>query len=216
MKIILCILLAVFTLSSCEKFLPEIYPLTGTGAIQTEERLTPSFSKIDNRIGADINIIKSTSRHINVFAQGNLLPFIHTKVINDALIITSYDRTLITDQSITIDVYVPSIQEVKISGAGQVKSDCPLSRIYLSGSGNITCSGKSDNVEIILSGYGNIDLLDMEVGSADIHISGSGNVKMNVSDWMDVNIQGTGNVFYKGNPKISEHISGVGSVIYIG
>jgi len=215
MKSLLYILLFVFTLSGCEKIQSENKTVSGTGPIKSEERILPAFTKIDSRIGANINIIKSSVQRLQVSAQGNLLPLIHMNVINDALIITSNEKSMKTDSAITIDVYISSLEEVNIPGAGQIRSECALQRVYLSGSGNIYCTGTSPDADIILSGSGNIDLMDMEVTDANIRISGSGNVRMNVSGSLDISISGMGNVYYKGHPSISQQISGVGNVIYL-
>ncbi|MBK7031187.1 MAG: DUF2807 domain-containing protein [Bacteroidales bacterium] len=136
-------------------------------------------------------------------------------MINNALIITSNEKSIKTDSAITINVYISSLEEINLPGAGQIHSECALQRVYLSGSGTIYCKGISPNVDIILSGAGNIDLMNMTVTNAKIRISGSGNVKMNVSGSLDINISGMGNVYYKGHPSISQQVSGVGNVIYL-
>ncbi len=166
-------------------------------------------------MAANIHIIKSENRRIEVRAQKNLLPSIHTNIINGSLIISTGDFSILTDSAITLDIYIPEeqLEEISLKGSGLVSSDCPISRIYLSGAGNISCSGEMAHTEVLLSGFGNINLLDMKVSTADIRISGNGNVKMNADEKLDITIPGMGNVYYMGNPEIKQSISGMGNII---
>src|SRR5436190_1477381 len=49
--------------------------------------------------------------------------------------------------------------------------------------------------------------------SADyFHLSGSGDMQVNLSQTLDATISGSGSVYYRGQPLISTHISGSGTV----
>ena len=215
MKSILLSLFISLTLFGCEKVQSEHESITGIGPLHIEERTVYSFSKIENRLAANIRILKSNSRKIEVKAQKNLISGIHTTVLNGSLIISSGDYSSITDSTISIDLYIPDseLEELSMKGSGLVWSECPVKRIYLSGAGNISCSGEISHTEVLLSGFGNINLLDMKVATADIRISGNGNVKMNADEKLDISIPGMGNVYYKGNPEINQSISGMGNII---
>ena len=65
---------------------------------------------------------------------------------------------------------------------------------------------------ISISGSGNIDALDLASQVAEIRISGSGSIRVNVQQNLDVRISGSGSVKYRGQPQISQSISGSGSV----
>lgn len=215
MKTILIVVLLSLSLVSCEKTYLSHELIHGTGEIRTETRQLPDFSKIESRMGANITIIRSNTRELNINAQPNLLPYIHTNVINGKLIISTGEYTLRTLKTISIDIYIPEVDELVQSGAGDINSDSPVNSIVLCGAGNIYCSGECANTKVRLSGSGNVDLLDMSVKTADVNISGSGNVKLNAAEQLDVSISGFGNVYYKGNPYIYKDVSGFGSVICI-
>jgi hypothetical protein len=215
MKTILIVLFLSFSLISCEKtcFTNEI--IHGSGENTTEIRKLAEFSKIESRIGANINIIRSNNPEISITVQPNLIPYIHTNVINGKLIITTGEYTIRTLKSITIDIEIPMVEEIVQSGAGDIRCDCPVSRIVLCGAGNISCKGECSSTNVRLSGSGNVDLLGMFVKQGDVNISGSGNVKMNASEHLDVSISGFGNVYYKGSPYLNKEVSGIGSIICI-
>ncbi|MBK7214012.1 MAG: DUF2807 domain-containing protein [Bacteroidales bacterium] len=205
--------LATFLSLGCEKTVSENVIIKGTGPIKTEMRMTPVFTSVENRIGCNINFIKSNSRSIEITANSNLLPYLHTNVINGKLIITSGDFTLQADSAIHFDIYLPSIDELLVSGSGIVESDCPIQRIFLTGSGNISCTGKTDVSYVNMSGSGIINLLGMTSKRTNISLSGTGNIKLNVTERLEISISGTGNVYYKGKPQIERNISGVGNVV---
>lgn len=215
MKSILLSLFISLSLFGCEKIQNEHDSITGVGPLHMEERTVYGFTKIENRLAANIRIMKSSTRKVEVKAQKNILSGIHTNVINGSLIISSGNFSIITDSTISLDIYITENQmdEISMKGSGLVWSECPVKRIYLSGAGNISCSGETSHTEVLLSGFGNINLLDMKVATADIRISGNGNVKMNADESIDISIPGMGNVYYTGNPEIKQSISGMGNVI---
>jgi len=50
---------------------------------------------------------------------------------------------------------------------------------------------------------------------ADVALSGTGSIILNVNEELNAKISGTGNVIYKGRPKITTKISGTGRLIAI-
>jgi hypothetical protein len=52
----------------------------------------------------------------------------------------------------------------------------------------------------------------LKIGSAEIHISGSGNCSCYVTESLRAGVSGSGNVTYEGNPRVDAHVSGSGKV----
>ncbi|MFH0761790.1 MAG: head GIN domain-containing protein [Bacteroidota bacterium] len=104
--------------------------------------------------------------------------------------------------------------EIKVSGSGDLDLDIEADDIYtrVSGSGNITMRGKADRLDSGISGSGHIRASELEVHSADLHISGSGDMELYVTDRLTAHVSGSGNVFYSGNPSIDTSITGSGHV----
>ncbi|HET6996883.1 MAG TPA: DUF2807 domain-containing protein, partial [Chitinophagaceae bacterium] len=73
--------------------------------------------------------------------------------------------------------------------------------------------GSAVNEEVDISGSGKVGLAGISARNAVTHTSGSGDVKLTLSDNLDVHISGSGSVYYHGSPVISTHISGSGKVI---
>ncbi len=187
--------------------------IVGEGELITETRNFTSFNKIKSEIGADINIIESEESKIEITVQENLLAYLSTKVSSGVLIITFNGDNVRTDKGIVIDVYTSAVEKFTLTGAGDVDSELPIGNILLTGAGNIKCKGSLTNLEAAITGAGNFDFYEMPVQNATIRITGTGDVKVMVSNSLNVTISGVGTVYYKGNPYLSTTISGIGNVI---
>lgn len=181
--------------------------------MRSEFRKTTPFTGIDSRICANVNIVKSKIRNIQITAQENILPIIQLEERNGLLVISSGAYEFQSDSIITITIYLPSIDEIRLSDKGTISSQCPAEKICLSGNGIILCKGKIRQATIILSGSGEIFLGDMKLNVAEINITGSGNIHVNASDNLGVVVAGSGFIYYKGKPLISSTFSGDGRLI---
>jgi len=200
-------------LTSCCDFFDNSYRINGDGEIVTEERIVDSFDEIRSQIGANINIYESNESRVEITTYENLLAYLQTNVKNDVLTISFDNVCVCTDETITINVYTPSVKKYSLSGAGNLVSELPMEEISISGAGNVHCSGDQEEVTVSISGAGDINLYAMPVENIYISISGSGTVKTQVEKHLDVSISGVGNIYYKGNPSISSSISGVGKIV---
>lgn len=76
----------------------------------------------------------------------------------------------------------------------------------------MTASGKADNFELDLSGFGSFTGKDLQTQTADVNLSGAGSATVWVEDELDATISGAGSVNYFGSPSVSKQINGVGTV----
>jgi len=102
---------------------------------------------------------------------------------------------------------------IKHSSSGNVRTDIAEGLdVYaiLSGSGRIDLSGDVANTDYTLSASGRIDALDLmafEVAAAN---SGSGQIYVWATDFLEASITGSGDIIYRGNPAVSVSITGSG------
>ena len=83
----------------------------------------------------------------------------------------------------------------------------------MSGSGNITLDGKTNNLNNTISGSGGINTYNLETKNANVTISGSGDIKVFCSESLKARVSGSGDIFYKGEPKIKDiKVSGSGKI----
>ncbi len=212
MKQILCFILLCRVLIAPD-ILYSMNNCKGSGNLRTEFRKTTPFSRIESRINANIHIIKSNSINVQITAHGKLLPLIRLSERNGLLIISAIDHSVFPDSSVSINIYLPGLDEIILSGTGEIHSECPVQRIVLKGSGSITVEGKTKYTSILLSGTGNINLYSMKVNSADVVLSGKGSITLYAKDKLGVFISGDGKLIYRGNPVIHKEISERGSLV---
>ena len=94
--------------------------------------------------------------------------------------------------------------EVNFSGSGKIDfgtlSGCGAV-ISTSGSGTITGKGELDEIEIAMSGSGEVALQDLSTKAADIALSGSGEISLWVTETVVINTSGSGDIMIYGQPE---------------
>lgn len=103
----------------------------------------------------------------------------------------------------------------KISGSGNMflYADCKTLETGVSGSGKINIEGKATSAYHSISGSGRMMAYDFTVEEAEIHISGSGELYLNVTELLTAYISGSGNIHYIGDCELDTHNSGSGRLI---
>ncbi len=207
------LLLAFAFFTSCTENEEAWFPVAGSGNLKTETRTVDSFSKVKCQIDGQVIIQPGEVQSISILAQQNLLSFLEADVVNGTLFVSFGSRAVETDSTIVVTITSPDVQELTFSGSGSVVSGVGIPEINLTGTGNISCSGQTDELAVKLSGSGAIDLEKMTVRKAQVKITGNGNVSLHVTDNLNVAIQGLGVVYYSGMPVVQKTISGQGQII---
>lgn len=106
--------------------------------------------------------------------------------------------------------------ECSISGSGSADIGLTANSINIdiSGSGEMEIWGVADRGDFDISGSGKIHAYELLLHDCYARISGSGNMQVNVEEYLNVDISGSGNVYYMGSPVIESHISGSGDIIH--
>lgn len=101
-----------------------------------------------------------------------------------------------------------------ISGSGDftINTVTEYLECGISGSGKYTLSGLATEADYSISGSGNFEALELATKKTSIDISGSGDLRVNVSDELNIKISGSGDIYYIGNPRINTDISGSGNI----
>ena len=229
-------LVAVSTIfSSCRK---HVFCIKGQGSTTSEIRTLNDFDEIDMSISADLYITQDeniSQPEIEIEAQGNVIDNIDTYVAGDRLKI-KFNDCITNHKSIRLRLKVRDIQKITLNGSGNIfgenlikanslkvtingSGDMDLGvettdlEAKINGSGNILMEGETEYFDSEIIGSGDIKAFDVYSQTADVYISGSGNVKVRADQKLDVRISGSGDVYYKGYPQMTVNISGSGKVI---
>jgi hypothetical protein len=209
--------------------------LVGSGAILSESRQVDDFTGVDISVSGNVSIIQGDTFRVQVRAEENILPYLQTRTEGNNLHVY-FSRNVRDVDGLEVEITMPELKHVQLSGSARLETDGAFSgntlnlglsgsgRILLddmnypfiaanvSGSGAILLKGQSEEVEFSVSGSGEVDALQCPAKTAEVHVSGSGTVRLNVSDALEAHISGSGDVWYEGSPSLDTHISGSGHV----
>jgi hypothetical protein len=104
---------------------------------------------------------------------------------------------------------------IEIAGSGVAHFDdlrADKVSLSISGSGDGQLAGRVDELRLNVSGRGHVAAGRLQVGDANVSISGVGDADVWVTDNLRVDISGAGHVTYAGQAKVRQTISGLGSV----
>jgi hypothetical protein len=226
----------MFCFSSCAS---DFFGIKGKGNIVTESEALKVFSSVELTTSADVQILKSDSTFsVEVSDYENIIQYLSTKVVTNALVISTSPGTTILQNSrakvivrmpdnlksivvtgsgtVQVDSSFISLQTLALSGSGNIKLNDTINIVKLTttimGSGNITAKGKVVTLVAGTSGSGNTYLSDLVAKDASCTITGSGNMYVNATGTLKAAISGSGNVEYSGSPTITNTITGSGTV----
>lgn len=212
MKVKVLFFIAIISIISCSKSNNETAPpvvtspssdtstncLVGAGAITTLDLTASSFTGLGFSFESAVTITKGATQKITLRGEPNIISEITGSVVNNLLTIGFKKDICYTGSNLSIEVIVPTLE-----------------RVVLSGSGDVTMKGfpSIDKLLIELSGPGSFNGFDTTCKQCTVVLSGTGSVNITASDTLDVTISGSGNVSYKGKPTVTQNITGVGVVI---
>ena len=190
--------------------------ILGQGSITSESRTLANFNSINTTIFAEILLTQGPLADVVIEGQQNIIDQILTEVVNNELRIT-LNRCVNIAQAVKVHITIPEISKLTLTGSGDIiaQNDFDLSdlNVTLTGAGNFNLRGMSTNLDVILTGVGDVNAFDLETDVCDVRITGVGDTEVFVNNELNVTITGTGSVYYKGSPSITSSITGVGSVI---
>lgn len=233
----LCCCLIIFGVIACSKS----KKVLGSGNVISQTRNVSGFNQILFNGNGNLIISQGDTESVRIEGEDNIIDLITTLVSDNALHI-DYKKSnmahLISSTKTPINIYVQAkaIQEIRLVGAGTISTSTPLDsfqlKVSLSGSGsgsinivghklvtilsgssNFVVKGTVENQDVWISGSGIYQAEKLSSKVANINITGSGKVSVNVQDDMDIRISGAGTVIYQGTPRIRQSITGTGNVI---
>lgn len=209
----------------------------GNGKVTIDHRNPGMFNSISIKGAYDVVLIKSDSTFINVEADANLAPVINT-IVNDSVLEVFNDKTIIRSKELRLIIACPNLRSIDFSGATELSCDTTLKfdqlSIIISGAGRIDLDfianniktnvsggaelmfkGKTNYLDVSITGTGNLNATGLQTNKCSIDISGFGWAKLNVKEKLEVNISGFGKIEYTGNPYVKQSITGGAKVKHI-
>ena len=204
----------------------------------TEVRELSQFHSVDLRSLGRVILASGPEQKVEVEAEEDLQPRVRTEVQGGVLVVGLrwwLGALLRVSElgEVVVRVTVPELREVRLSGAGQVRSEAPLQvgdlglrlsgaghvalqlaarRVdaRLSGAGAVELSGTAEELEIRLSGAGAVRAEGLQARRVRIRTSGAGECRVQASETLEAEVSGAGSVRYRGSPRVESRITGVG------
>jgi len=207
---------------------------TYEGEETTEKRSANKYHAVEVRGPFQVTIDNAMSQGVSVTAPADAMADISTEVVNNELII-DLENSGITTQTFEVKIANAELDRIAMYGSGFIKgaviakekleldvsgsggidvtSNPAKLEASVSGSGFIKVSGKTDDLEADVSGSGGIDFEKLAVQDADLTVSGSGFISVQVFGKLEASVSGSGMIRYTGSPmEIDKSVTGSGGV----
>ncbi|MCD6597476.1 MAG: DUF2807 domain-containing protein [Bacteroidales bacterium] len=189
-----------------------------------ETRKVASFSELGLSILADVYISQGNKTELIIEGDENTIEHIETKISGGKLKITYDTRNSWKYKKVKIYISSPNWEGIYMAGSGNITNQTAIEGeqmdIAVSGSGDITIDDlKAVKIGIRISGSGDISLKGSDkTESLEVSISGSGDVDVSgiFTDKAKVRISGSGGAKVYAETDLEVSISGSGSVYYKG
>jgi hypothetical protein len=156
------------------------------------------------------------TQSVVVHADDNLLAKITTTVKAGELLIGSAPGPYTTKSPSSVEVTVPSLDSVTLSGSGIIDVSgiyAPTLSVRLPGSGVLRAEGRTTSLNARLDGSGDVQLQGLVAKDVHAVVSGSGRILVTATRNIDATVSGNGAIVYGGNPpQVTTHMTGSGAI----
>jgi hypothetical protein len=198
-----------------------------------ELRALPSFTALDLRTLALVEVRLGEPQRVEVEADPAVAAGVDTQVANGALVVRDREAlSLSPTPPVRITIVVRRIDAVTVSGATRLRLDRPgaddLSlvvsgssaveanrldtkrlRVQAGGSSSLTLSGRTGELALALGGSSSADASALEAKSVSLSGAGSSHAKVWAREALSASLSGASSARYHGRPTVSLSSSGV-------
>lgn len=187
----------------------------GSGVAATQARAVAGFSSLDLAGSNNVTVVVGARQSVVVHADDNLINHVTTQVVAGTLVIGN-TGSFTTRSPMSVDVSVPSLTAVNLSGSGQISvTGINVSRltVTVAGSGLLYAAGTATRLDVTLPGSGQADLSQLIARDVHAVVAGSGLIQVTATTSLDAAVPGTGAIIYGGNPpQVTTSVTGTGAV----
>lgn len=196
-----------------------------------------NIHSIKVNFGGTVYLYQDTFQMISVVGPEAAILNINTGV-KDGVWDLYYPQCLSCEEKIEVNIVVPDIRYIELTGSGKIIADKSIRQntlsvvntgsgsirmddviadsvyISLSGSGKTQISGKgARTIQAKHSGSGDLELYQFPGLEVEASLTGSGSILTTAINQLKAIITGSGKIYYKGSPLIEQQITGSGSLI---
>jgi hypothetical protein len=188
----------------------------GSGVPATQARNVAPFDAVELAGANNVVIRAGAKQSVVVHADDNLLDRVTTEVHSGTLVIGNTPGSFETNAPMSVDITVPSLTALKLTGSGNIVADGVDSQslaVTLPGSGTLSGSGTATNLDVTVGGSGVVRFTTLVAAHAHAVVSGSGSIFLAATESLDASVSGSGAILYSGNPtKVTKSVTGSGAI----
>jgi hypothetical protein len=189
--------------------------LRGSGLAATQSRALPGFSGVDLAGSNIVTVVVGGRQSVVVHADSNLIRNVTTRIEAGTLVIGT-TGSFTTKAPMRVDVDVPSLAAVTLSGSGEISVSGIHAAQYtvtLSGSGVLSASGTATRLDVTVDGSGMARLGSLIAQDVHAVVSGSGLIRVTATTRLDASVPGSGAIVYGGSPpQVTTSVTGSGAI----
>jgi len=195
--------------------------LKGSGKIITKNYEYNNFDKISfEDLNGNIEVEIGKAWSISITIDDNLvslLDFKENKSEHELKIqfkANRNNRMYIENTNTIIKITLPEASVIKNIGNSDLTVSHIIGRYFRlvnTGNGNTTLSGRTDKLDVVKTGNGDVDAEALIVTNANLKSTGNGNVIVNVSKELSGKLIGNGDLINKGNAKFDSNSKKIGN-----
>ncbi len=187
----------------------------GSGIAASQTRAVAQFSGVELAGDNIVHVTVGGPQSVVVHADSNLISHVTTRVEAGTLIIAD-TGSYTTKSPMSVQVSVPSLTAVKLSGDGMISvSGINAQRLSVDvpGAGRLSASGTAAQLDVALAGDGSAELDNLLARQVHAVLTGSGFIRVTATTSLDAAVPGTGAIMYGGNPpQVTTNVTGTGTV----
>jgi hypothetical protein len=195
---------------------PSSNTVQGSGVQARENRTVPTFGSVELAGSNNVTIHVREEQSVQVYGDDNIIERVTTKVDGTTLVIGTKPGSYATNSPTGVEVSMPSLSELTLSGSGNITItgiEPPAFILLISGSGVVSASGTTEQLDVTVSGSGQAELGGVEATAVRAVVSGSGQIIVTATESLEASVPGTGSIVYGGNPSdVTSSVTGTGAV----
>jgi hypothetical protein len=191
--------------------------IVGSNNITTEIRDVSGFTGVDVSSALDVNVIAGTEFNVTVRANDNVQERVIVRRDGNDLKIKLASGNY-REIDVTVDVTMPDLENIEVSGASDVDVSGFTSfddlSIDLSGASNLDFTTSTvDNLTAGISGASTASLFSLTATKVEVNLSGASNLSIRATDLISGSVSGASTLRYRGNPNVTADASGASNIV---
>ena len=193
-----------------------------SGETISEESTVDDFDRIELQMEGEVFISQGEEYKVEVEASENILDIIVVNVSGNELVLrTKRGKCIRGESDVKFYVTTPTVEGITLSGSGRMTNVTPLTGseidVTLSGSGEIELDELDYELGFMnISGSGTVDVDGLQLNDLEAKTSGSGNTTITrlTANVVDMRVTGSGDVTFEGEEaeRLTATISGSGEL----